>query len=313
MDPVLIADVGATNSRFALIGTGDRPERIVAIENDSVAGIEEAIARYIAAMGVKPRRAVLGIASPIDGELVRMTNRDWCFRTTEIAARFGFSAVRAINDFEAIAWSLPALRADDLRTIGRDMPAGRGPKLVLGPGTGMGVAALLATAAGPQVIPTEGGHVAFGPTSPEEEPLFARLRTASGYVSAELILSGPGLKRLHVAMHGERAKLGPGEIVARAHDGEPAAVRTVALFVRLLGRFAGDMAMVFKATGGVYIAGGVAQKLGTLLEQTPFRAAFEAHPPYGDLLRGMPTRLITYEQPGLLGCAVVAGMMEDQT
>jgi glucokinase len=306
MPETLIADIGATNSRFALAGAAGRPERIVAIENDSVSGIEEAIARYIGATGAKPRRAVLGVASPVDGEPIRMTNRDWCFRTADLAGRFGFSSVRAINDFEAIAWSLEKLEPNDLRPIGRDAPTARGNKLVLGPGTGMGVAAMLATAAGPHVIATEAGHVAFGPTSEDEEPLFARVRAASGHVSAERLLSGPGLARLHSALHRAGAPLCASAIVSRAHEGDPTCLHTVALFVRLLGRFAGDMALVFKATGGVFIAGGVAQKLGTLLDVGIFRTAFEAHPPYGVLLRAMPTRLITYEQPGLLGCAAVA-------
>lgn len=176
---------------------------------------------------------------------------------------------------------------------------------MLGPGTGLGIAALIPVGDGWQAVPTEGGHVSFGAGSPDEEPIFARLHK-DGPVSAEMVISGSGLPRLHGAVNPGTAPLASAEIVARALAGDPAAASTIKLFVRLLGRFAGDVALTFKAMGGVYIAGGVTGKLGALLEEDIFRKAFEAHPPYGDLLRAVPTYLVTVAHPGLIGCAACA-------
>ena len=309
MSHVLLADIGGSTSRFAYANSGGRPECILAFANDAVGGIEAAIARYLGAIDVRPRAAVLAVAGPVDGDDIALTNRAWQFRLPDLAARFGLAPVHAINDFEALAWALPHLRQSDTRPLGK---AGRahGVKVVLGPGTGLGVAALVPAGSGWQVVASEGGHASFGPSAPEEEPVFARLRTECGQVSAEMVLSGPGLERLHRALHPGAGPMTSSEaIVARARGGEPAARATAALFVRLLGRFAGDVALTFKATGGVYVCGGVALGLGPLLDGKTFRATFEAHPPYQTLLGAIPAAVITCAEPGLVGCAAVAARL----
>lgn len=309
MHTVLIADIGATTSRYAVVGLDGRPDRVVTLANDTVSGVEGGIARYLELARVHPTAAVLGIAGPIDGDEIALTNRDWRFKLGELASRFGLSAVRAINDFEAVAWCLDRVDAEDLRALGPAVPSGHGAKVVFGPGTGLGVAALVPTVSGWHVVATEGGHVLFGPSCPAEEPVFARVREECGSVSAEAVLSGPGLERLHRALHGNGEPLTAELIAKGARDAQGPACETVALFVRLLGRFAGDLALTFKATGGVFIAGGVAQRIQQLLDAQAFRTAFEQHPPYQALLRRVPTTLITLEEPGLLGCAVVATHM----
>jgi glucokinase len=307
---VLIADIGATNSRIAVVGPDGRPAGMKKWHGDEVASLEAAIARYIDESGARPQAGVLAIAAPVEGDAVTMTNRAWHFRVSDIAGRFGWRAVRALNDFEAVAWSLPHLAADDMRPLGPAVTAKGGPRVVFGPGTGLGVAALLPGEDGGIAVPTEGGHVAFGPASTDEERVFARLRAERGYVSAEAVLSGPGLERLHRALHGAAARpLAAAEITAAAHRGEEAARATVALFVRLFGRFAGDLALTFRATGGVYAGGGVARRVGAFLDAPDFRAAFEHHPPYADLLKTIPTTLITLDEPGLLGCAALAATL----
>jgi glucokinase len=313
MSDVLIADIGATNSRFALIGADGRPDRVISFADDGVESAEAAIARYLQLIGKKPSAAVLAVAAPVDGDVIVMTNRDWRFRLSELAKRFEFSHVRALNDFEAAAWSLLRLAPADTRPLGSAKKSRPGTKVVFGPGTGLGVAALVHTEHGWCAVATEGGHAAFGAASNEEEPIFARLRAECRTVSAECVLSGPGLERLHRAVHGSTKKLTTEAIVKYAKEGEEAESATVALFARLLGRFAGDLALMFKAFGGVYIAGGVAQRLGAALDAQAFRAAFEAHPPYEKLLRPIPTTLITLEEPGLLGCAVLAESMRAGT
>jgi glucokinase len=177
---------------------------------------------------------------------------------------------------------------------------------VLGPGTGLGVAALVPVDGRWQVLASEGGHASFGPQTPDELEIFAALLHEHGSISAETILSGPGLPRLLRAVDPRSQALTPEAVVANALAGEAAALLSVQLFVQLLGRFAGGLALTFKAVGGVYIAGGVVSRLGKLFDAQAFRAAFDAHPPYQELLASIPIWMMTRSEPGLLGCAVLA-------
>jgi glucokinase len=306
---ILLADIGGTNSRFAVAQPGGRPEHIAVLANNDFARAESAIAHFLQQTNTKPTAGVLAIAGPIDGDEVALTNRAWRFRLTELGRAFDLSPLAALNDFEAIAWAVPGLSAADLRVVGPVLPPGPGPKVVCGPGTGLGAAALVPLRGDWHVVPGEAGHCSFGPASRDEEEVFARLREATGHVSAETILSGPGILRLHAALHPGGAPLSSEAILARAAAGDVAARSTVATFVRLLGRFAGDLALTFKATGGVYLTGGLGCGLGELLDAALFRRAFEAHPPYQALLAAMPTFVITDPQPGLLGCSVYAKHM----
>src|SRR6266568_1019633 len=269
MSTTLVADIGGSKSRFALSNSSGELERVLVIDNDTVAGLDAAVAYYLEETGARPRAATLAVAGSVGGEEVVLTNRvGWRLRRAEFAKRFGFLQLRVLNDFEAVAWALPLLGAAQTRPLGEPVAMREGVKVVLGPGTGLGVAALLPANGRWHVLASEGGHASFGPQRADEVELFTRLRDACGSVSAEAVLSGPGL-------------------------------------VRLLGRFAGGLALTFKALGGVYITGGVACGLGPLLDEPQFRAAFEAHPPYATLLKTIPTLLITCEQPGLIGCAAV--------
>jgi glucokinase len=303
----LLGDIGGTNSRFAVSGPSGRPERVLIIENDTMPSLEAAIMHYLERTDVHPTAAVLAIAAPLDGRKdIALTNRNWHFRRQELADRFGFSKLRLVNDFEAIGWALSRISDDDVRVLGNHVAHGKGVKAVLGPGTGLGVAALVTAEGCSSVVSSEGGHIAFGPRYEDEIEIFRRLMRNHGVVSAETVVSGPGLVRLARAVEPERSYETPESVVKAALAGDPGAKSTAQLFVRLLGRFAGDVALVFKALGGVYIAGGVASRLGELLDEWEFRAAFEAHPPHDHLLKGIPTFLMTRSQPGLLGCAVLA-------
>ena len=308
MTDILLADIGATNSRFAVVGPDGRPERMIKLRGDAISSLEGGIKRYMEESGIRPRAAVLAIAAPIDGDLIAMTNRPWRFKLSDLAARFGWKWVRCLNDFEAAAWSLPRLVANDVWSLGPLVRNDAAPKVIFGPGTGLGVAALVRSGDAWQVLPSEGGHVTFGPANDQEEQVFARMRADCGEVSVERVLSGPGLERLHRSLHQGAAK-SVADIVTAAHAGDRETLETIALFVQLIGRYAGDLALTFKALGGVYLGGGVARRIGTLLEADAFRAAFELHPPYAGLLQRIPTTLITLDEPGLLGCAAVAETM----
>jgi glucokinase len=306
---VLLADIGGTTSRFAVTGAEGRPEHIVTMANMGLSGPAAAIARYLGQTGALPHAGVIAVAAPVGGDEIALTNRAWTFRVGEIANQFGWSVLRAINDFEAVAWAVPGLRAEDVGPIGPARAPGSGARVVCGPGTGLGVAALIPDDGFWRVVASEGGHMSFGAAESDEEAAFRRVREMSGAGSAEAILSGPGLVRLHRALHPDAETLSSEEIIGRGKSGDAAARATATMFVRLLGRFAGDVALAFKATGAVYLAGGVGCGLGMLLDAPEFRRAFEAHPPHQRLLAAIPTFLITQAEPGLLGCAVYAGRM----
>lgn len=303
----LIADIGGTNTRLAVTGPEGLPAHVHSFANDRVESLDAAITDYLAAFGLAPQAAVLAVAGPVQGRTIALTNRDWVLDLDAIEARFGFRWACAINDFEAFAWALPLFGPADLRPLGTALPRRDGPLAVLGPGTGLGVAALVREEDGGfTAVASEAGHVSFGPAAADEWPVFRRIADTVEAVSAETVISGAGLARLHAALHPDAPAGDAATIDAAAERGDPAACETVALFVRLLGRFAGDVALGFKSTGGLYVGGGVAQKLGPLIDGAAFRAAFEAHPPMRPVLEAIPTALVTCAEPGLLGCAAHA-------
>jgi glucokinase len=304
--PVLVADIGGTTTRFALAYPSEPLQHMSVIVNDTAPTLEAAIKRYLHDIGVRPPAAVLAVAGPIMGDEVALTHRAWRFHLSALKAKFGFASAEVLNDFEALAWALTGIRPCDTRPIGPLARASRAVKGAVGPGTGLGVAGLVPLPAGAwRVIASEGGHVSFGPATPAEEAVFDRLRDRAP-IAAETLLSGSGLERLHRALHADAAALESHAIVRRAGEGDAQARATADLFVRLLGRFAGDVALMFKATGGVYIAGGVAQGIANILDQEMFRSAFEAHPPHQQLMARIPTLLVTCPEPGLIGCAAYA-------
>jgi len=313
MSSVLLADIGGSASRFAVCASGGRPEHVAIIDNESVSGAEAAIRRYLDDTGLAPQAAVLAVAGPVAGREIKLTNRDWRFSCDQIAEQFGFSAVHPINDFEALAHALVMLRPDEVRALGQPWAPRPGPRAVLGPGTGLGVAALVPHGKDWLALASEGGHASFGPAAEDERAVFQRIahgREFGGeFITAETVISGPGLERLYRALNPLSIPLEAPTIVDEARAGATDARAAVDLFVRLLGRFAGDVALTLKATGGVFIAGGVALKLGRLFDETIFRAAFEHHPPYQDLLAAIPTSLVICHEPGLIGCAALAARM----
>jgi glucokinase len=306
VSPVLVGDIGGGTTRFGLAYPEGQLRAVSFVVNDLSGSIEDAIERYLHEHQVRPSAAILAVAGPVDGDEVAVISRRWRFRLSGLHAAFGF-AVRAVNDFEAVACAIAGHRDCEIWSLGASLPArSGGARAVLGPGTGLGVAAILPLENNKHYIAaSEGGHVSFGPASHHEELVFTRLRALYGEISAAII-SGPGLSLLYLALFPDGGELLPEEIVRRARSGDGAAQTCIDMFVSLLGRFAGDTALMFKATAGIYLSGGLATGLKDVFNEAIFRAAFEAHPPHSELLARVPSFIVASHDAGLLGCAVLA-------
>jgi glucokinase len=306
----LVADIGGTNARFAIADLATL--EISAVRRFPVAEhatLAEAIGYYLKDAPEPIGHAAIAVAAPVTGDAVKLTNSPWSFAKAELCAAAGLTHVHVLNDFEALSLSLPHLGARDLHRIGGGAPLPHGTKVVLGPGTGLGVAGLVWSPSGWVAVPGEGGHVTLGAMDEGELQLMERLRAGREHLSAERALSGPGLSDLYRAMaaaqgHSEDA-LTPAEVETRALGGEdPLAEEALDVFVTWLGRFAGDVALVLGARGGVYLGGGIAPKLLRRLEQGDFRHAFEHKGRMQDFVAPIPIYVILAEYPALTGAAV---------
>ncbi|XRQ13507.1 glucokinase [Actinomadura welshii] len=313
--PWLVADVGGTNARFALVdGPDGTPSRVQCLPTREHAGLAEAAAAYLDryARDVRPSAACLAVAGPVTGGTYHLTNAGWPKGTPEaVRERLGLPHLEIINDFEALALALPRLGADDLVPIGGvplggGSPHAEGTLAVVGPGTGLGVAGLVPTPSGWVPLPGEGGQVDV-PAATEREIGVARLlRAERGAATAEFLLSGAGLARIHrylAALDGEPAgPLTAKEISER--PGDPRCREALRMFCALLGALAGNVALTLGARGGVFLGGGILPRIVDVLCGGEFRARFETKPPVEDYLRGIPTALIVHPCPALVGAAV---------
>jgi glucokinase len=310
--PRLLADIGGTNARFALQRPGRRPARYRLLKTADHPGLGAAVAHYLALVRPvqKPNVAAIAVAAPVLGDAIALTNSSWSFSTAAVARATGLTRLHVLNDFEALAWALPTFDRDDLRKVGRGRPAAQAPCAVFGPGTGLGVSCFLPEAAGgPSVLASEGGHASMAATTAREAEAIAVLRIRFGHVSAERMLSGPGLANIYAALAqlddaAPSMPMKPGAIARAARDGtDPRAREAVAMFSALAGQFAGDVALTFGARGGVYVAGGVIPRLGDAFDTGLFRRRFEAKGRFGSWLQRVPTWLITHPRPAMPGLA----------
>lgn len=314
--PRLLGDVGGTNARFAWQATPEaEPEALASYRCADFASLQAAVERYLGQLQrPAPRQAAIGIANPIVGDRVQMTNHSWHFSTEAMRRALGLERLLFVNDFAALALALPTLRPGESRLVGAGSPsATAGAALaLLGPGTGLGVSGLSAPdgAGRRRVISGEGGHVTLAPADDEEQAIVAWLRGRFGHASAERALSGSGLQNLHqawCALQGRpEAAPTPAEISRRGLDGSDAAcVAALELFLAFLGNVAGNLALTLGAQGGVYVGGGIVPRLGERIDRSRFRERFEAKGRFGDYLRRIPVHLILPgEAPALRGAAL---------
>jgi glucokinase len=314
---LLIGDIGGTNARFALAHS-DKPgfSDLATFQCADYASVERAIADYLQIVGKPcPDVICLAAAGPVVNQRIRMTNNHWTVAIDSLLREFPDARVRLLNDFEAIAYSVPFLSAGDCATIGLPDPAPLPDDgysvAILGPGTGLGAVGLRKQADQLVPVPGEAGHVGFGPETQVQVDVLNALRERFDRVSRERLVSGPGLENIYWALgqiHGKQApKLSAAEIFARAAEGGgPRAAEAVALFFEVLGQVAGDLALALGAQSGVYIAGGIVKRYPEMLESSRFRAGFERKGRYRSIMERIPTQLILLEQPGLLGAAYCA-------
>lgn len=308
-DLALVADIGGTHARFAVMRScSDGPEKIRTLAIADYATIEAAVWDYLMETGAGSiDAAAIAMAGPVYADGAQLTNGAWGFKTAELQRSLGLPALHLLNDFEALALSLPELQMSDLVQIGGDAPKPGAVRIVLGPGTGFGGAALIDDTP-PRVLPGEPGHTSLPVRSSAEAAIAEKLADPDGHVPVENAISGPGLiatYRAAAEADGARAPAATAAaIVAAARDGrDTAAVQALDLFLTWLGRVAGNAAMQLRAEGGVYIGGGIAPKMLDLLQDGRFRQSFESMGRMAELIRPIPVYVITAEAPALLGCA----------
>jgi len=307
--PLIVADIGGTNARFALATPEGAAFCLSQISNyhcSSAQGLGELLGRYLRELGdSRPERACLAIAGPNDGRKGIVTNLGWRVDADVLAREAGLAHVLLANDFAALASAAPALDESATRLLKPGIARADGPISVLGPGTGLGVALVVPHGGGYTTVSTEGGHMGFAPVTPVEIALCAHVRGQLPHVSIESLLCGAGLTRIHGFVSGSTG-LPASEVSARALAGTDAhCVEAVQMFIGILGSVAGDVALVHGATGGVMIGGGVVPRLRPLLAGSTFCERFLAKEPMRALLEKTPVRLITAEHVALHGAAAL--------
>jgi glucokinase len=305
----VVADIGGTNARFAVadLETLELSEirHFFCSEHPTLACATSA---YLQGLKKPPCHAAFAVAAPVVGEEISLTNSPWSFTRAELCRATGLEGALVLNDFQALALSLPHLSSRELHQIGGGEPAPCATKLVLGPGTGIGVAGLVWAGTEWVAVPSEGGHMSLAAHNAREFNLAERLRSGRLHLSVERALSGPGLADLYravAASHSEAHEpLAPNEVLTRGiAGGDEIAMEALGLFVAWLGGFVGDAALLFGARGGVYLGGGIAPKMIDALSTGAFLRAFQDKGRMRNYLAPIPVYVILAEHATLKGAA----------
>ncbi len=306
-----MGDVGGTHARFSIVdATGPPPWKIRARQDleGAFPTFLDALKTYLERAGTEPPTvAAIAVAGPVTAGTARFTNRGWNISEAELR-KFGFEHAVLVNDFAALAFAAEVLVASDLHTIGPEVPGLEGGTItILGPGTGFGVSCLARDGVHSVPMATEGGHIGFAPSNPQELAALELMWKQFGRVSVERVLSGAGLELLYLTLEQLAGRnsgtLHAADITAGAAREDLACCAALSMFSSIFGAVAGDLALAHGARGGVYIAGGVAQKIGTFLDRSEFRRRFEDKGRLSPFVRAIPTRLIVNPDVALLGAA----------
>jgi glucokinase len=306
----LVGDIGGTNARFALVQPDGRITDVRVYATDAYPTLAEAITAYLGeeAPPERPRQAVLAVASPVGRDTIALTNHPWTFAIDDLRRQLGLERLRIINDFAANALAIPHLDKADRLQIGPGAPDPGAPVGVIGPGTGLGVSALIRSGNEWIAIESEGGHVTMAPGDARESAVLDLMRRRYDHVSAERLLSGPGLLNLYNALCEIAGVPAASYSAAQISDPriwheDPRAGEATAMFCAMLGTVAGNLALTLGARGGIYIGGGIVPKLGSAFAQSAFRRRFEAKGRLRAYLAAIPTFVILHPFPAFLGAA----------
>lgn len=303
----LVGDIGGTKVLLALVDAAGHLVARRRLASAEFASFGDLLADYLNAPHASITGGCLAVAGPVgdDGRSARITNLPWTIDAAALEARFGLGPLTLINDFAGVALGVAALTPDRCETLQTGEPLPAAPRLVVGAGTGLGMAVLLREGSHWRVLPSEGGNTSFAPSDLRQAELWKYMHDQRGRVIWEDVVSGPGLANLHRFLGGDARA--PEEIAAAAIAGEPTARAAVDLFCAAYGAFAGDMALATLPRGGVYLAGGIAAKLLPLLRVGPFLQAFNAKRGHTAVTQRMPVHVVTDPEIGLAGAVAQAG------
>lgn len=302
----LVGDIGGTHTRLALADANLVLHEIAVFDNDAYADFADLFGDYVKRLPALPSGGCLALAGPIadDGRSVNLTNRDWRIDLPVLERRFRLSGLRLVNDFAAAAMGVTVDTDDDPLLIQTGVPLVDGLRLVIGAGTGLGVASLIIVDGRWRVLAGEGGHIGFAPQDEVQDGLCRWMRARHGRVIIEHIVSGGGLAAIHEYLH--QQVLTPAEVAHRAGADDAQALASFDLFASIYGAVAGDYALARMARGGVFLAGGVAGANRALMQRGPFIAAFNAKGVHSRLAASMPVSIVTEPLLGLYGAARLA-------
>ncbi len=304
--------MGGTHARFAVVdASGPPPWRIQDRQDlaENFPTFIDALKSYFARSlaRARPSVAAIAVAGPVNAGTARFTNRGWEISEGDLK-RFGFDEAILVNDFEALAFAAEVLVDRDFALIGPDVKGREeGTITILGPGTGFGVSCLARYGGRSVPMATEGGHIGFAPSDDAELAVLQAMRRQKGRVSVERILSGSGLENLYKTLEElagrEPQALSAADISSRAAQNEPGCRAALTMFCSIFGAAAGDLALAHGARGGVYIAGGIAQKIQRFLIESPFRKRFEDKGRLSSFVQAIPTKLIVNPNVAMIGAA----------
>ena len=319
--PKLLADIGGTNARFALETAHGQIEAVQVLPCADYASLSLAIHTYLhaassmAAGAASVKQAGIAIANPIHGDQVQMTNHHWSFSISAVQAEFGLDSLNVVNDFTALAMSLPALTTAQKYQLGGQSALPGAAIGLLGAGTGLGVSGLVWAENTWVALHSEGGHVSFTPANAREIDILRFAWQEFEHVSAERLLSGPGLRLIYRALAASRQQQAEDfdapDILSRGLDNRcPLCREVLSAFCDMLGTMAANLAVTLGARGGIYIGGGIVPRLGDFLAHSGFRQRFEQKGRFSAYLADVPVFVITEAYPAFIGLSAILAAAE---
>jgi glucokinase len=315
----VVGDIGGTNARFAIVEPGSTQlQEIQVLPCSDYPNLDDAFREYLAQKNIgSVATASIAFACPVHTDTIKMTNNHWVFSRSEIQRKLGLKTFKCINDFTAMALGVPHLSSDQLVTVGQAAGNPESPRLVIGPGTGLGVSGLVKTSAAWVPLATEGGHVDFAPVNDQQMAVLKIILNKYSRVSVERLLCGEGLVNIYkslTTLHNTEVKYGsPAGIThAAVEEGDEIAVATLNFFCEVFGQVCGNAALTIGALGGVYICGGIIPRFLDFFVASNFRAHFEDKGRMRGYMESIPVFVVTETYTGLLGAAEAVNNIEVQ-